>query len=71
MSNEIYEHVAKKIATLRKERGLSQEQLSLDSDLNKAYIGHIERGYKKPSIETLQKICKNLDVHISDILKDV
>ena len=70
MSKEIHPYISTKISNLRKVKGLSQEQLSLESGLNKAYIGHIERGYKKPSIETLEKICSALDIHISDILKD-
>ena len=70
MTKKIYLHVALQIAKIRKGKGLSQEKLSLDSGLNKAYIGHIERLYKKPSLETLDKISKNLGIHITDLLKD-
>lgn len=41
---------------IRKEKGISQETLALDSRLNRAYIGYIERGERHPSIETLYKI---------------
>ena len=66
----LHKIVADNIAEKRKEIGLSQEQLSLNSGLNKAYVGHIERLYKKPSLETLEKISKTLNIKLIDLLKD-
>ena len=66
----LHKIVADNIAEKRKEIGLSQEQLSLNSGLNKAYVGHIERLYKKPSLETLEKISKALNIKLTDLLGD-
>jgi transcriptional regulator with XRE-family HTH domain len=66
----LHKIVADNIAEKRKEIGLSQEQLSLNSGLNKAYVGHIERLYKKPSLETLEKISKALNIKLIDLLGD-
>ncbi len=66
----LHKIVADNIAEKRKEIGLSQEQLSLNSGLNKAYVGHIERLYKKPSLETLEKISKALNIKLIDLLRD-
>ncbi len=58
-----------KIRTLRKERGLSQEQLAFDSDLHRTYIGMIERAEKNITILNLEKIANSLNVKIIDLLK--
>ena len=48
--------VALKIRCLREQKGLSQEKLSFLADLHRVYIGQIERGEKRPTLLTLQKI---------------
>jgi len=68
--SHIYKNVANNIAYIRGQKKISQEQLSLDSGLNKAYVGHIERLYKKPNLETLEKISKTLNIKLIDLLKD-
>lgn len=44
------------VKQIRNEKGISQETLALDSHLNRAYIGYIERGERHPSVETLYKL---------------
>jgi transcriptional regulator with XRE-family HTH domain len=52
----IYKKLGKKIRQIRREKSLSQEKLALEAKLNRAYIGYIERGERRPSIETVYKI---------------
>ena len=47
---------------------LSQEELALNAGINPTYIGHIERGLKCPTIDTLSKICTALNVTLSQLL---
>ena len=56
------EIVRKNISKLRKEQGLSQEQLGFKTDIHRAYIGFIERGVKSPNIDHLEKIATALKV---------
>jgi transcriptional regulator with XRE-family HTH domain len=58
--------VSERIRELRNIKGLSQEQLALKSDLNTSFIGAIERGIKKPTVETLDKIIKALDMSVQE-----
>jgi len=67
---EIINDIGKKIRTLRIEKGLSQFQLNVDSELSKNQIGRIERGERNVKITTLYKIAKALEVSITDILSD-
>jgi len=66
MSN-IAKLVGERIRILRQERGLSQEQLALRASLNTSFIGQIERGGKKPTIETLDKIVTALDITFEEL----
>ena len=52
----------KEIRTLKK---MSQEDLALAAGINPSYIGHIERGLKCPTIDTLNRICAVLDITLS------
>jgi DNA-binding XRE family transcriptional regulator len=53
---------------VRKERGLSQEQLALDSGLDRTYISLVERGAQSPTIRTVIKLAGVLEVKPSDIV---
>ena len=53
----------------RKEKGLSQEQLSFKADLHRTYIGMIERAEKNITLSNIEKIAKALEVEIIELLK--
>lgn len=65
--NTIYYQIAKNIRRIRKDRNITQEALAYEAGLNRAYIGYIERGERKPSVETLEKIAKVLKVRIFEL----
>lgn len=60
--------IGNQIRQLRKERGLSQEELGYKSDLHYTHIGAIERAEKNWSIETLIKVAGGLNVSVNDLL---
>ena len=55
-----------RIRQYRKKKGLTQEVLALNSGINISFLGDIERGIKKPSIESLEKLLKALGVTFKD-----
>lgn len=59
--------IGEQIRTFRQDRGLSQEQLALKSELNTTFVGQVERGIKKPTIDTLEKIVNALDITFEDL----
>ncbi len=67
-SLSINEKIGIKINILRKRLKYSQEKLAELSDLSKTSIGTIERGKSKPSIETLEKIAKALDIELKELV---
>lgn len=57
-----------KVRQLRKEKGLSQEELSFKADLHRTYIGMIERAEKNITLTNIEKLAKALDVSPSELL---
>lgn len=47
---------------LRREQKISQEDLAFRSEINRTYIGEVERGEKNPSLTTIVKLAKGLNV---------
>lgn len=60
--------VGKVIAYYRTEKGLSQEVLSGLADIGRTHLSAIERGERKPTLETLYRICTALDVKMSAVM---
>jgi transcriptional regulator with XRE-family HTH domain len=53
---------------IRKEHGISQEQLALDSGLDRTYVSLIERGAQSPTIRSVLKFANVLGVKPSEII---
>ena len=66
---EILIKFGKKVREIRKEKGLSQEELSFKADLHRTYIGMIERAEKNITLINIEKIANALEISISDLLK--
>lgn len=60
--------VGKVIARFREYKGLTQEVLSGLSNIGRTHLSAIERGERKPTLETLYRISRALDVKMSDIV---
>lgn len=57
----------KRIQVLRKNRGLSQEELAFKAGFHRTYIGMIERGERNISLSNLVKLAKGLETDIKDL----
>lgn len=55
----------------RKAANLSQEQLALQCDLDRTYIGMLERAERQPSLTTVFAICEVLNIKPSTFIEDV
>ena len=63
--------VGDSIAYFRKSKSISQEILSGLSDIGRTHLSAIERGERKPTLETLYKISCALGVSMSEIVADI
>ncbi len=57
-----YEDFGAKIRACRKKRKLTQEQLAEAAGISASFMGHIERGTRIASLETLVALCNVMDV---------
>ena len=61
-------NLPKAIQQLRKEKSLTQTQLIERCELGHNQLTRIEKGYSTPTIETLQRICSELGVKLSELI---
>ena len=59
--------LGERIRLLRKRAGMSQEQLALKAEMAPSFVGEIERGIKKPSIESIEKLSNALEISVSEL----
>ncbi|MBW7573265.1 helix-turn-helix domain-containing protein [Caproiciproducens faecalis] len=65
---EIMQRTAEQIKYLRKNAGFSQKSLADSAGLDPAFLGHIERCLKCPTIDTVNKIAVALNISLSELL---
>ena len=63
--------VGEKIKSRRAKLGLSQERLAELCGITPSYIGHIERGSRKLSLNTAISLCNVLEISLDYLLLDV
>ncbi len=59
---EIRKHFGDRVRELRKQKEISQESLALACDLDRTYIGSVERGERNISLINIYKIAEALGV---------
>lgn len=59
--------LGKKVQKLRKEMGLSQEELAHQLGISRVYMGFIEQGRETPSLKLLMKMSRKFGVRVEDL----
>lgn len=57
-----------KVRKIRKEKGLSQEALADLADIDRSYMGHIERGNQNITITKMHQIAEALEIPVQELL---
>lgn len=71
MDRKQVENLGEKIQRLRKEKGLSQDELARKADIPYTTLTKIEIGViKKPSVFAVAKIAEALDISIDDLIQE-
>lgn len=63
------ERVARNLRRLRQEKSVSQEELAHRAQVNRNYVGMVEREEYSVSIDTLEKLATALDVDPIEFLR--
>lgn len=64
---QIQKHFGERVRELRKQKGLSQESLALACELDRSYIGGVERGERNISLLNIQKIANALGISAREL----
>ncbi len=61
--------IGKLIKELRSKQNITLEKLAFESDFSKGGLSEIERGLRQIKISSLEKICKTLNIKLSEFFK--
>lgn len=57
-----------RLRELRREQGVSQEELAARAELHRTYVSSVERGERNVSLETVEKLAKALKLRMADLM---
>ena len=66
--NSVWLNLGRRIADLRRSKGISQLCLAEMADISKEHLSNLERGNKLPSAKTLAQIARALDVSLDTLI---
>jgi len=58
----------KKLAEVRREKGIAQDKLALKCDIARSFVGEVERGKRNLSLKNIYKLAVGLGVSTADLL---
>src|SRR5690606_22650029 len=67
---EIEHVVGRNVRRIRLERGVSQEALAYDAEIDRSYLGALERGEKNPTVKLLHRIAQVLACTVDELVRD-
>lgn len=67
---EGFKNMWTQLTKLRESRGWSKAQLASNSGVSNTYISELESGKKQPTITTIRKLAKALEVPIVDLIEE-
>ncbi|MDV5059571.1 helix-turn-helix domain-containing protein [Vibrio diabolicus] len=68
MNKKLAALVGKRIAKMRKSKELTQDKLALLAEIDRSYVGRIERGEVNITIEKLYEIAETLGCDAKELL---
>lgn len=60
-----------RVRYLREQKGMTLEELSFESNVNKNYLSDLERGNRNPTVKLLERIALALDVSLETLFKGI
>ena len=69
-NKDLQRHFGDVLRRLRSQRGLSQEALAFESGLSRTFIAYLEQGQYQPTLLSLVRIARGLEMKPSEILAE-
>ncbi len=64
---DIKKKIGQRVKELRKQAGISQEELAFKANLDRTYINSVENGRRNISIRNIEKIANALSINLCDL----
>jgi transcriptional regulator with XRE-family HTH domain len=68
-TTDILERFGQRVRELRKEQGHSQETFAAVCELDRTYVGGIERGERNVALENIEKIALQLGITLAELME--
>lgn len=65
---KLIQSFGKAVRKIRKEKGLTQEQLGFEADIQRIYVSKLELGQQQPSLTTIFKLATGLECSASELI---
>ena len=66
-TTELHRQFGLKIQELRKQHGMTQEDLAYKVGIDRSYMGFLERGEKNATLDKIIKIAKAFNIKVKDL----
>jgi transcriptional regulator with XRE-family HTH domain len=63
-------YIGNHLRRIREEKGITQEDLSLDAGYYRTYVNKIEKGHYSPSLHTIWRLAHTLGLNLEEFFKD-
>ena len=67
----INKQLGARIRYLRQQKNMTIEDLALEANINRNYLGDLERGTRNPTVDILNRISVALDVTLSVVFEGI
>lgn len=67
----INKQLGARIRYLRQQKNMTIEDLALEANINRNYLGDLERGTRNPTVDILNRISVALDVTLSVLFEGI
>lgn len=69
MKETIQQKVGKRIAEIRIEKNISQQDLASKCNFEKSNMSRLEKGNSNATLSTLEKVCEALQIDLIELFK--
>ncbi|WP_166941432.1 helix-turn-helix domain-containing protein [Sphingopyxis panaciterrae] len=59
---DVVQLLGENVRRYRKLKGMTQEQLALESEMERSYVSDLERGTRNPSVRALGRLAEALEI---------
>ena len=66
--SDVLEKFGSRVRELRTEQGYSQEQFAAECELDRSYVGGIERGERNIALRNIERIADTLGITIAELM---